>query len=430
MGFVLVILAGVAVWRGAAWLRWKKAGGHDSLRWAFARYLIACVAVAAGLCSAALWGIGTYTGCLEDRYYTVQEKERYVPVDLVTSDGSVVGQQLIGFGGPANYADFLSSLSPGEAWAYRLLNDPFFAFCLYTGICTASVAVTSVLFYRRRLKAPLEALDAAAGRIAAGNLDFAVAVPGKDELARLGTSFETMRAALAETNRTLWRTLEEERRVQAAFAHDLRTPLTVLKGYDELLLKYGGTMPPEKLRATLKTMHGNLTRLESYTARMGRLRSLEALEPRAAPAALAPLCESLAAEGQAICGRKRFALTGCGGSFLLDEALLREVFENLCANAARHADGAVTAALTVRGEALLLTVADDGPGFSAAALAHAADAFWRGEGAPDAARGGHVGLGLAICRALCQKHGGTLTLSNAEGGGARVTASFGTVDKK
>ncbi len=425
MGVILlIVLLGLAAWRLAAWLRWRKAGRPDSLRWAFARYLIGCVAVAVGLCGAALWGIGTYTGCLKDRYYALREEERYVPVALVTTDGTVVGQQLIGFGGPRSYADFISSMPPGEAWAYRLMNDPFFSFCLYTGICAVSVAVTSVLFYRRRLKAPLEALDAAAGRIAAGDLDFTVAVPGKDELARLGTSFETMRGALAQANRTLWRTLEEERRVQAAFAHDLRTPLTVLKGYDELLLKYGDAMPPEKRRETLQTMHGNLERLEGYTARMGRVRSLEALEPRAVPTDLAPLCASLADEGRAICAGKAFALQGCGGSFLLDAALLREVFENLAANAARHAANRVTAALAVQGQTLALTVQDDGPGFSAAALAHAADAFWRDEAAPDAARGAHSGLGLYICRALCQKHGGTLTLANGESGGARVTATF------
>lgn len=422
MGLIVVVLLGVAVWRGAVWLRWHRSGRPERLRWAFARYLLCCVAAAAALCSAALWGIGTVTGSLEDRYYAAQREDRYVPVTLVTEDGTVVGKQYIGFGSDAKYTDFMS---PGEARVYTLLTDSFFSVCLYTGICAACVAVTSALFYRRRLKKPLETLDAAAGRIAAGDLDFTVSVPGHDELARLGTSFETMRAALAEANRTLWRTLEDERRVQAAFAHDLRTPLTVLRGYDEFLLKYADTVPPEKLRETLTTMHGSLERLESYAARMGRAHKLEALELRRAPVDLAALCAGLAAEGETLCAGKAFALAGCRGTFLLDEELFREVYGNLVANAARHAAGKVRAALAVDSVALTLTVADDGPGFSAAALTHAADAFWRDGETPDAARGEHAGLGLYICRVLCQKHGGGLTLENGANGGAKVTARFG-----
>ncbi len=423
MGLVFIIaLAGIAVWRAAVW---RRSGRPDSLRWAFARYLLGCVAVAAGLCSAALWGIGTVTGNLEDRCRAALDEARYVPVTLVTEDGTVVGRQYIGFDSGYDYTDFMS---PGEARMYSLLTDPFFAACLYPGICALCVAVTSALFYRRRLKAPLETLDAAAGRITAGDLDFTVAVPGRDEMARLGTSFETMRAALAEANRTLWRTLEDERRVQAAFAHDLRTPLTVLRGYDEFLLKYADTVPPEKLHATLETMHGSLERLESYTARMGHVRRLEALELHRAPADLPALCAGLAAEGEALCtaAGKRFALTGAAGTFGLDEDLVREVFGNLAANAARHAAGAVTAAVVAAadGSTLTLTVADDGPGFSAAALAHAADAFWQSETVPDAARQEHFGLGLYICAVLCRKHGGALTLANGEDGGAMVTATF------
>lgn len=422
MGLFLIILLAVVVWRMRVWRRWRRSGGADSLRWVFARYLIACVGVAVVLCGAALWSIGTATGELEERYSAVRDEARYVPVTLVTDDGTVVGKQYIGFDRTCDYTDFMS---PGEARMYSLLTDPLFSMCLYPVLCAVCVAVTSALFYRRRLKAPLEALDKAAARIADGDLDFTVAVPGRDELARLGESFETMRAALADTSRRLWRTLEEERRVQAAFAHDLRTPLTVLRGYDEFLLKYADTLPPEKLRETLGTMHGSLLRLESYTARMGHLRKLEALELRPAPTALAPLCQTLRGEGEAICGPGvAFTLAGCGGAFLLDEALLREVFENLAGNAARYAAARVNVSLAAQGPELVLTVSDDGPGFSEAALRHAADAFWRDEGVPDAARGEHFGLGLCICQTLCQKHGGRLTLANGPAGGALATARF------
>lgn len=408
---------------------WKKRREHgdkpDTLRWAFARYMTGCVLAAAALCGVFTFLFAWTRDSLEDRYHDAYyDANNYQQSYIVTANGILVGSTYIGFGG-SDAPEITDLMTPGEARLYSLVNNSLVIVTVYLFLCVSCVGVTSVLFYKRRLQQRLTLLDEAAGRIAEGDLDFTVSVPGNDELTRLGTSFETMRAALADTNRKLWRTLEEERRVQAAFAHDLRTPLTVLRGYDELLLKYGDHMEPEKLHATLQTMHDNLRRLEEYTARMGRMRKLEALELAPAAVELAELSQSLREEGAALCGGTvAFTLEGCEGTLTLDEALLREVFENLTSNAARHARSAVRVTMTVRDSVLTMAVQDDGNGFSDAALSHAADAFWRDETAPDAARSEHFGLGLYICQVLCQKHGGALTLENGPEGGALVTAKF------
>lgn len=100
------------------------------------------------------------------------------------------------------------------------------------------IAVTSVLFYKRQLQEPITILDHAAGKIAENNLDFKIIYDKEDELGKLCVSFEKMRQALQESNEEMWRQMEERKRLNAAFAHDLRTPLTVLKGQVELLRKY------------------------------------------------------------------------------------------------------------------------------------------------------------------------------------------------
>ena len=116
-----------------------------------------------------------------------------------------------------------------------------------------------------RLAPGLAVLDNATEKIAKQDLDFTVARGRDDELGRLAQSFETMRASLAESQKALWRTAEERKRLNAAFAHDLRTPLTKLKGKIELLdtrIK-AGTASPEQLEASTASLSAQVERLNA-----------------------------------------------------------------------------------------------------------------------------------------------------------------------
>ena len=86
------------------------------------------------------------------------------------------------------------------------------------------IILCAVIFYRRKLKRPIEILNAASAKIAENDLGFTVEVPCGNELGRLCESFEKMRASLLKLNREHWAQMEERRRLNAAFAHDLRTP--------------------------------------------------------------------------------------------------------------------------------------------------------------------------------------------------------------
>ena len=109
---------------------------------------------------------------------------------------------------------------------------PIAATPVYSAFCIIAAAL---LFYRNRLKKPLAQLRAASEKIANNDLDFSIDYDRKDELGQLCASFETMRATLADNFSKMWRQVEERKALNAAFAHDLRTPLTVLKGYNEML---------------------------------------------------------------------------------------------------------------------------------------------------------------------------------------------------
>ena len=114
----------------------------------------------------------------------------------------------------------------------------------------------------------------AADRIAEQDLDFAIGTVRGRELGRLSETLEHMRASLLEAQRELWRTAESRRRLNAAFAHDLRTPITVLKGTVEMAqmrLRRGDTLDVDALDA----LSSQVARLERYATSMGGLTKLE-----------------------------------------------------------------------------------------------------------------------------------------------------------
>lgn len=299
------------------------------------------------------------------------------------------------------------------------------------------VGLTVLIFYKRELEKPIRVLQEASEKIADNCLEFELEPVKDNELGRLRDGFEKMRAALYENNRATWQLLEERKRLNAAFAHDMRTPITVLKGYGEMLERYvpEGRISREKLLEILSMMNGQIHRLESYTQKMSSIRKLEDLEPETEWVKALDLKEKL----QGICdilGQNITCSFKGSGTLRLDEALLLEVFENLVANGLRYARQMLQVTVRVLTEessvprqetegVLEVVVEDDGPGFSPEELQHATDPFYRGEGQMEQC---HFGLGLYICRLICVKCGGSLTLANGICGG-RVTARFQIICK-
>ena len=124
-----------------------------------------------------------------------------------------------------------------------------------------------------------------------------------------------MRASLEENNRALWDAVEERKRLNAAFSHDLRTPLTVLQGYSDLLLDAlpSGDLSPEKTVSTVLTMKRSLVRLQRYVESMNSLQRLEDLHPHRTEAGFSNLCGQLAETGAILRGEGRFQFSAQGG---------------------------------------------------------------------------------------------------------------------
>lgn len=303
--------------------------------------------------------------------------------------------------------------------------------------CVICFLLASRAFYRNVLHDPLRVLDDAAGRIASGDLDFTVPVPSsgtKNELDGLCSSFEVMRGELERVNRSMWRAAENRRRVNAAFAHDLRTPLTVLKGRAELLsaAAASGSLETGSVAEAASAMERQVARLERYAESMRDLSALDDYRVDARAVDLGEWFERLAAdtrdyvEGSGLVFASSFE-GDRPGAVSIDEGALARIVENAASNAVRYASMQVLLRCSWEDDVLIVAVEDDGAGFDAEAMERGCEAFWRGGGSgadrrPDASDSCHFGLGLNIAASLCEKHGGALRLGAASIGGALVEA--------
>lgn len=281
-------------------------------------------------------------------------------------------------------------------------------------IFVTAILITVSLFYRVKLKEPLQILSSGAGHIIENDLDFTSPLPpNQDELGQLCIAFETMRKTLLANNRTLWRQAEERRRLNAAFAHDLRNPVTVLKGTVKLLQK--GVSDED----ALTRLSDYTARIEQYIETMGSIQRLEDVPVEKKPISIFLLQQELAETTKLLSPDIPVSITVSGnGTANLDWGLFFTVAENLIGNAARFAKNSVTLHLELKEEFLWLSVEDDGPGYPAELLRQGPKPFGKME-----ENAAHFGMGLYSSQTLCLKHGGALKLENLSHG-AKAAASF------
>lgn len=310
---------------------------------------------------------------------------------------------------PKNYILFLDIVN-----LFRCIAIP-----LWSLLC---VVVCGIIFYHRKIEKPISILLEASENISNNRLDFSVEVPEKNEFGELCLSFEKMRVALKENNIEMWRQVEERKRLNAAFSHDLRTPLTVLKGQSEILSKYVPKMSEEKIIETAETMKRHIIRLETYVNTMNDLQRLEDVEVKKELVDVKELEHQMRITGAAVCKGKEFVLYQNifdVDSVKIDTSIAMQVYENLLSNAVRYAKRKIEIAIDKKDSLLLLNVVDDGAGFTAKDLSNAMKPFYKAE---NEINNEHFGMGLNICKMLCEKHGGYLQISNENG--AKAVAAF------
>ncbi|MDO5423132.1 MAG: HAMP domain-containing sensor histidine kinase [Eubacteriales bacterium] len=326
------------------------------------------------------------------------------------------------------YWDGIPRPDAGEmsAWDYRI--SELCDFLQTYGVLVLAIAgsgISVLLFYRNKLKKPLAELEQASAKIAGNDLDFQITYENQDEMGHLCLEFERMRAELAQNEQAMWRMVEEERALRAAVSHDIRSPLAILKGYQEMLLEFlpDGTIGTEQAVEMLEESRKQIERMDTFVETMQKMSSLEQrkLEPEQITAEA--LEKELQAELAVLAGNgKQISLEvlGTSGFFCGDKEVILEVTENLLSNALRYAKERVEVRGTLTAFELRICVQDDGEGFGEE-VEKVTKAFYQ-QNVKDSLK--HAGLGMYLSRLYCEKHGGKLLAENSETGGAAVTAVF------
>jgi len=273
----------------------------------------------------------------------------------------------------------------------------------------------------RRAFAPIEGMIGTADRIAAGDLAERTAVADDgSEVGRLGSALDRMLDRIEEAVDAKTASEERMRRFVADASHELRTPLTSVRGYAELY-RQGA-----RDEATVAT---SMARIEGEAARMGRLvddllalARMDRDEPahRREPVDLGRVAGEAVDAARVVDGTRTWDLDVPAAPDAVvagDAAQLRQVVDNLLANARAHTPPGTTVATTVDVDdgRVRLKVRDDGPGIPPADRERAFDRFWRATRSDENPVAGS-GLGLAIVRSIARAHGGEATLGDGTGG--------------
>lgn len=290
----------------------------------------------------------------------------------------------------------------------------------------AGSCVAVFLFYQNKLRRPLEELAQASKKMAGNHLDFCISYENKDEMGELCREFERMREQLARNNQTLWQTVEEEKMLRAAIAHDIRAPLSVLKGYQEMLMEYlpGKDIDMGQAMEMLSESGRQIERMDAFVEAMRKLSSLENRQLTPGNISARQLEKDI--QGELAILEKEYGkqcmlqASESKEEFYGDKEIILEVTENLLSNALRHGKRQIIIVVKTGYAELSICVMDDGDGFREDAE-KITEAFY-GQNMKDSLK--HAGLGMYISRVYCEKHGGKLVLGNDERGGAVVTAIF------
>ncbi len=313
-----------------------------------------------------------------------------------------------------------------------------------TVLSVTAIILCSFYFYRRKLKLPLQLLSDATVQIAARNLDFRLNYDCEDEMGRLCRSFALMQDALYSNSREMWAMLEERKNLQASVSHDLRNPIAIIRGYAEHLENKAKKeeLSSENVLRISRNIGLAAKRMENYAWSLYTLNQLEDTVPQKTEISVLRLSSDLTADFSLMAQQNQRTLhVSCSRlqshapaehpadpsnlpdiPIQADSALVYRVLENIIGNALRFSRREIFLDFALETSLLSITVRDDGTGFPESMLQKSGRVFYPSELSSD--REGHMGIGIAVSRILCHKHGGTLNLSNFPQGGAMVKVSF------
>ncbi len=325
--------------------------------------------------------------------------------------------------GPTDKPLAYVEVSGGPNFTSQALASTQTAF-LWAALAAALIAAVVGLFVSRGLTAPLGGLSKAASRMSAGDLSVRAPVRSKDEIGQLADQFNRMAVGLETSFKELSAERDTLRRFVADASHELRTPITALQTFTDLL-ESSASEDPRARTEFLAESQKQLARLEWITRNLLDLSRLEAgIESLdRAPHDVSQMARSAAATFEPAAREKGIELVlslpeepvevDC------DQSRIEMALSNLLQNALKFtpSGGRVELRAGVEEDLVRYAVIDNGPGIPEEDLAHIFERFYRG--AHPGVEGS--GLGLAIVQSIAEAHGGRVAVSSQPGQGSTFT---------
>lgn len=298
---------------------------------------------------------------------------------------------------------------------------------IYRYVFVLLIILCAILSYgiSHLLTLPLVRLSNASRAIAEGRLSYRSRIKSGDEIGALSQDFDAMADKLEGNINELEEAIKRQDRFVGSFAHEMKTPMTSIIGYADLIRS--GILSKGEERQAAEYIFSEGKRLENLSRKLLELIVLKegaSLRPASPSAMIEELAETLRpvyrAKGIEIvvdCQR---------GEAMLEPDLFKSLVTNLMDNARKAMDGKagrITVKSVMTDEGCRLVVTDEGRGMPQEALTHVTEAFYRVDKSR-ARRQGGVGLGLALCNEIVQLHNGNIAFDSAEGSGTTVTVEL------
>ena len=323
---------------------------------------------------------------------------------------------------PGVQADMLCSYDVTSVFATR--NAQLRAWLAASTVLLALGGAAAVLF-SRLVTRPLTTLQSASEKIAAGQYTERTQVQTNDEIGVLSRSFDAMAAAVETKIGEMDETLQSQKDFIAAFTHEVKTPMTSMLGYADLMRAKPDDVDLQ--RESANYIYHETQRLETLSRSLLALMGLDkanALQPepiqdgtlfyqvvRSLPQGSTPVPRTIAA-GMTVC---------------VDRSLWVDLLRNLVINAQRACKDIAGASITLQckqvGQQAVFTVADTGCGIPAADLPRVTEAFYMVDKSRSRAEGGS-GIGLALCAKIAHAHGAQMQIDSTVNCGTIVTITL------
>ena len=271
---------------------------------------------------------------------------------------------------------------------------------------------------------PLYKVSKTARALASGQLESRVNSKTQDEIGQLGADFDHMADRLEENINELKMSMEQQERFMGSFAHELKTPMTSIIGYADLLRSQA--LNGDETQEAANYIFSEGKRLESLSLKLLDLLMMKKQDIKFVPTDMKSMIETLTVHLQPVYRNKNIELQcRVGPAYCMVEPdLFSSLITNLLDNARKALDNG--GKIMILGESIngfyRIRVIDNGRGMPEEAMKHITEAFYRVDKSRSRAQGG-VGLGLNLCKEIIELHNGTIAFASKEGKGTCVTVT-------